>query len=89
MKPAPSDITPFITVLLRLRLELSLLNQGIAREFALNEVDLDCLEVLSREGPTNPSGLMRRGESITEAARSLRVPGTKPVDRPGKRRRQS
>ena len=37
--------------LLELRLELSLLNHRIAAEVGLNDVGLDCLEVISRRGP--------------------------------------
>jgi DNA-binding MarR family transcriptional regulator len=43
-----------------LRLELSLLNHRVATEVGLNDVDLDCLEVISREGPTSPAQLARR-----------------------------
>lgn len=46
--------------LLELRLELSLLNHRIAAEHGLNDIDLDCLEVLSRRGPTSPARLGRR-----------------------------
>jgi DNA-binding MarR family transcriptional regulator len=49
-----------LTALLELRLELSLLNHRVATEVGLNDVDLDCLEVISREGPTSPAQLTRR-----------------------------
>ncbi len=46
--------------LLELRLELSLLNHQVAAEVGLNDVDLDCLEVISRKGPISPARLTRR-----------------------------
>ncbi|MDQ2811032.1 MAG: MarR family transcriptional regulator [Actinomycetota bacterium] len=55
MKPA-RDV---LEALLELRLELSLLNHRIAAEVGLNDADLDCLEVISRQGPTSPARLTR------------------------------
>lgn len=46
--------------LLELRLELSLLNHRVALESGLNDIDLDCLDFLSRHGPTSPARLGRR-----------------------------
>jgi len=60
MKPLAEPVRGVLDALLDLRLELSLLNRRIASEVGLNDVDLDCLEVLSRQGPTSPARLTRR-----------------------------
>jgi len=60
MKPATDRTRVLLNALLDLRLELSLLNHRIATEVGLNNVDLDCLEVISREGPSSPARLTRR-----------------------------
>ncbi len=60
MGPTTDRTRGLLNALLDLRLELSLLNHRIAIEIGLNDVDLDCLEVISREGPTSPAKLTRR-----------------------------
>ncbi|SRR6266542_1760592 len=60
MKAAPDPTRGVLDALLELRLELSLLNRRIAIEAGLNEIALDCLELISRQGPTSPARLTRR-----------------------------
>jgi DNA-binding MarR family transcriptional regulator len=60
MRHAAERTRGLLHAVLDLRLELSRLNHCIAAEVGLNAVDLDCLEVLSREGPTSPAQLTRR-----------------------------
>ena len=60
MKPTADPVRGVLDALLELRLELSLLNHRIAAEAGLNDADLDCLEVISRQGPTTPARLTRR-----------------------------
>ena len=60
MRQAAERTRGLLHAVLDLRLELSRLNHCIAAEVGLNDVDLDCLEVLSREGPTSPGQLTRR-----------------------------
>ena len=60
MKPTADPVRGVLDALLELRLELSLLNHRIAAEAGLNDVDLDCLEVISRQGPTSPARLTQR-----------------------------
>jgi DNA-binding MarR family transcriptional regulator len=43
-----------------LRSQLSLLNHRVGAHVELKDVDLDCLELLSRHGPLSPSALARR-----------------------------
>ena len=43
-----------------LRIQLALLNHQIGGRLALKDVDLDCLDVLGKEGPLTPSALARR-----------------------------
>jgi DNA-binding MarR family transcriptional regulator len=40
--------------------QLSLLNHHVGAQVELRDVDLDCLELLNRHGPLNPSALARR-----------------------------
>jgi len=40
--------------------QLSLLNHQVGTHIELKDVDLDCLELLNRHGPLNPSALARR-----------------------------
>lgn len=40
--------------------QLSLLNYRVSALVDLKDVDLDCLEIISRHGPLNPSALARR-----------------------------
>jgi DNA-binding MarR family transcriptional regulator len=40
--------------------QLSLLNHHVGAHIQLNDVDLDCLELINRHGPLNPSALARR-----------------------------
>ena len=53
----PSTI---LTILQDLRLTLSLLNRSVGQHFSVNEVDLDCLDILSRHGPHAPGELAQR-----------------------------
>lgn len=39
--------------------QLSLLNRHVGRHAQLKDIDLDCLELLARHGPLNPSALAR------------------------------
>jgi DNA-binding MarR family transcriptional regulator len=39
--------------------QLSLLNHHVGTHVALKDVDLDCLELINRHGPLNPSALAR------------------------------
>jgi DNA-binding MarR family transcriptional regulator len=48
------------TALRDLRIQLALLNHQIGGKLALKDVDLDCLDVLSRNGPLTPSALARQ-----------------------------
>jgi DNA-binding MarR family transcriptional regulator len=41
-------------------IQLALLNHQISARLDLKDVDLDCLNVIDREGPLNPSVLVRR-----------------------------
>lgn len=43
-----------------LRNQLSLLNHQVSAHLALKDVDLDCLELISKHGPLSPSALARR-----------------------------
>ncbi|MET7276640.1 MarR family transcriptional regulator [Kribbella sp. NPDC005582] len=43
-----------------LRIQLALLNHQVGGRLALKDVDLDCLDVLSRSGPLTPSALAKR-----------------------------
>jgi DNA-binding MarR family transcriptional regulator len=43
-----------------LRIELSMLNHRVGTSVDLKDVELDCLDVLVRHGPLNPSALARR-----------------------------
>jgi DNA-binding MarR family transcriptional regulator len=40
--------------------QLSLLNHHVSAHLDLNDTDLDCLELINRHGPLNPSALARR-----------------------------
>jgi DNA-binding MarR family transcriptional regulator len=60
MKRATDPSRGLLDALLDLRLEMAMLNRRVAAEVGLNEVDLDCLELLSRHGPTSPARLTRR-----------------------------
>src|SRR5215211_1935122 len=40
--------------------QLSLLNHHVGTHVELKDVDLDCLELINRHGPLNPSALARR-----------------------------
>jgi len=40
--------------------QLSLLNHHVSARLELNDVDLDCLDLISRHGPLSPSALARR-----------------------------
>ena len=43
-----------------LRVQLSLLNHQVGARVELRDVDLDCLDLISRYGPLSPSALARR-----------------------------
>ena len=43
-----------------LTIQLSLLNHHVGAHLELNDVDLDCLDLISRHGPLSPSALARR-----------------------------
>jgi len=43
-----------------LTVQLSLLNHHVSARVALNDVDLDCLDLINRHGPVSPSALARR-----------------------------
>lgn len=43
-----------------LRLQLAVLNLHVGAQLDLNDVDLDCLDMLARHGPISPSVLARR-----------------------------
>jgi DNA-binding MarR family transcriptional regulator len=43
-----------------LRIHLSLLNHQVGAHVELKDVDLDCLDLISRHGPLSPSALARR-----------------------------
>jgi len=43
-----------------LRIQLSLLNHRVGGRLDLKDVDLDCLDLISRDGPLSPSALARR-----------------------------
>ena len=43
-----------------LSIQLSLLNHQVGSRLGLNDVDLDCLDLVSRHGPLSPSALARR-----------------------------
>ena len=42
-----------------LAIQLSLLNHHVSAHLALNDVDLDCLDMINRHGPLSPSALAR------------------------------
>ncbi|HEY3501968.1 MAG TPA: MarR family transcriptional regulator [Actinocatenispora sp.] len=42
-----------------LAIQLSLLNHQVGRQLALKDVDLDCLDLVTRHGPIGPSALAR------------------------------
>jgi DNA-binding MarR family transcriptional regulator len=43
-----------------LRIELTLLNHRVGTRLALRDIDLDCLDVIVRNGPLSPTALARR-----------------------------
>jgi len=43
-----------------LSIQLSLLNHQVGAHLGLNDVDLDCLDLISRHGPLSPSALAQR-----------------------------
>jgi DNA-binding MarR family transcriptional regulator len=43
-----------------LSVQLSLLNHQVSAHLALNDVDIDCLDLINRHGPLSPSALSRR-----------------------------
>jgi DNA-binding MarR family transcriptional regulator len=57
--PEPLSDT-VLTILQDLRLTLSLLNRSVGQHFSVNEIDLDCLDLLIRHGPHAPGQLAQR-----------------------------
>jgi DNA-binding MarR family transcriptional regulator len=61
---APRDrrrLTASIKQSLRaLSIQLSLLNHQVGAQVGLNDVDLDCLDLIARHGPLSPSALAQR-----------------------------
>ncbi|SNT58232.1 DNA-binding transcriptional regulator, MarR family [Asanoa hainanensis] len=51
---------PIMAALRELRVQLSLLNHQVAAHVELRDIDLDCFELVSREGPMSPTMLARR-----------------------------
>jgi len=47
-----------------LSIQLSLLNHHVSGRLELNDVDLDCLDLISRHGPLSPSALARRASAV-------------------------
>src|SRR6266446_7773006 len=43
-----------------LSIQLSLLNHQVGAHLGLNDVDLDCLDLIARHGPLSPSALAQR-----------------------------
>lgn len=43
-----------------LRVQLSVLNHHVGAHLELKDIDLDCLDLISRDGPLSPSALARR-----------------------------
>jgi DNA-binding MarR family transcriptional regulator len=43
-----------------LRVQLSVLNHHVGAHLDLKDIDLDCLDLISRDGPLSPSALARR-----------------------------
>ncbi|GAA4198837.1 MarR family winged helix-turn-helix transcriptional regulator [Actinocatenispora rupis] len=52
--------TSIKTSLRDLSSQLSLLNHQVGRQLGLKDVDLDCLDLITRHGPIGPSALARR-----------------------------
>jgi DNA-binding MarR family transcriptional regulator len=48
------------TSLRDLRVQLALLNHQIGNRLALKDIELDCLDVLAKDGPMTPSALARQ-----------------------------
>jgi DNA-binding MarR family transcriptional regulator len=61
---APDQLRKRLTTAIKqslrdLRIQLSLLNHQVGARLDLNDVDLDCLDLISRQGPLSPSALAR------------------------------
>jgi DNA-binding MarR family transcriptional regulator len=54
------SITAVKEALRELNSQLSLLNHHVGDRLGLNDVDLECLDVIARHGPLGPSALARR-----------------------------
>ncbi|GAA1690923.1 MarR family transcriptional regulator [Glycomyces endophyticus] len=62
MQPAPTD-TEHVTELLRaLTVQLRLLNRQVSDRLRLQDVDLECLDLIARTGPLTPSALARAAD---------------------------
>ncbi|GAA4466199.1 MarR family transcriptional regulator [Phytohabitans houttuyneae] len=60
-RPTRRQLTNQIKDSLRdLRNQLSMLNRQVGAHLDLKEVDLDCLDLISRHGPLSPTALARR-----------------------------
>lgn len=49
-----------LTTMRELSIQLALLNHQIGGRLDLNDIDLDCLDLIARHGPLSPSALARR-----------------------------
>ncbi|MEU8226306.1 MarR family transcriptional regulator [Kribbella sp. NPDC048915] len=60
MPKAPSRSAVIRTALRELRVQLALLNHHVGYQLSLKDAELDCLDVLARDGALTPSVLARR-----------------------------
>ncbi|TCC28814.1 MarR family winged helix-turn-helix transcriptional regulator [Kribbella sindirgiensis] len=59
--PKPPSRTAVVRTALRdLRVQLALLNHQVGSQLSLKDAELDCLDVLARDGALTPSALARR-----------------------------
>jgi DNA-binding MarR family transcriptional regulator len=49
-----------LTTMRELSIQLALLNHRVGGRLDLNDIDLDCLDLIARHGPLSPSALARR-----------------------------
>ncbi|MFI5278582.1 MAG: MarR family transcriptional regulator, partial [Ktedonobacterales bacterium] len=49
-----------LTTMRELSIQLALLNHRVGGRLDLNDIDLDCLDLIARHGPLSPSTLARR-----------------------------
>ncbi|SDD02071.1 MarR family winged helix-turn-helix transcriptional regulator [Glycomyces harbinensis] len=63
MTQGPGDTATDVTELLRrLTVQLRLLNHQVSDRIGLQDVDLECLDLISRTGPLTPSALARAAD---------------------------